>query len=56
MDPDEIVVTFTNSESASLFTQDEPWQKAGNNFLGEINNRQGKQATSVHKKNKLDSS
>lgn len=39
IDPAEIVVPFTNSESGSFWTQDEHWQKASNNFLGEINNR-----------------
>ena len=39
MDPAEIVVPFTNAETASLWTQDEHWQRACSNFLGEINNR-----------------
>lgn len=39
MDPAEIVVPFTNAEIASLWVQNEHWQRACSNFLGEINNR-----------------
>lgn len=39
MDPAEIVVPFTNAEIASLWIQNEHWQRACSNFLGEINNR-----------------
>ena len=42
MDLAEIVVPFTNSEIASLWAQDEHWQRACNNFLGEISNRGSK--------------
>jgi hypothetical protein len=39
MDPAEIVVPFTNAEIASLWAQDEHWQRACSNFLGEMKNR-----------------
>jgi hypothetical protein len=39
MDLADIVVPFPNAEIVSLWAQDEQWQKACSNFLGEINNR-----------------
>ena len=39
MDLAEIVAPSTNAEIASLSAQDEHWQRARSNFLGEINNR-----------------
>jgi hypothetical protein len=39
MDLSEIVVPFTEAEIASLWTQDEHWQRTHSDFLGEINNR-----------------
>lgn len=38
-DPAEIVVPFINAEMASLWAQDEHWQRACSNFLGENNNK-----------------
>ena len=32
MDPAEIMVTFTNTEIASLWAENERWQRACNNF------------------------
>ena len=34
IDPAEIVVSFTNTEISSLWTENEHWQRAFNNFLG----------------------
>ncbi|KAL6091746.1 hypothetical protein STEG23_010248 [Scotinomys teguina] len=39
MDPAEIVVPSTNEEVSSLWKDNEYWQRACSNFLGEINNR-----------------
>ncbi|KAL6091210.1 hypothetical protein STEG23_017687 [Scotinomys teguina] len=39
MDPGEIVVPLTNEEVSSLWKDNEYWQRACSNFLGEINNR-----------------
>ncbi|KAL6093193.1 hypothetical protein STEG23_016117 [Scotinomys teguina] len=39
MDPAEIVVPLTNEEVSSLWKDNEYWQRACSNFLGEINNR-----------------
>jgi hypothetical protein len=36
MNPLEIVVPFTNAEIASLWAQDEHWQRACSNFFGQI--------------------
>ncbi|KAL6033485.1 hypothetical protein STEG23_016302 [Scotinomys teguina] len=38
MDPAEIVVPLTNEEVSSLWKDNEYWQRACSNFLGEINN------------------
>ena len=38
IDPAEIVVPFTNAEIASLWAENEHWQRAYSNFGGEINN------------------
>ncbi|KAL6030268.1 hypothetical protein STEG23_031665, partial [Scotinomys teguina] len=38
-DPAEIVVPLTNEQVSSLWKDNEYWQRACNNFLGEINNR-----------------
>lgn len=35
----EIIVTFTNVEIAFLWVENEHWQRALNDFWGEINNR-----------------
>ncbi|KAL6070467.1 hypothetical protein STEG23_006054, partial [Scotinomys teguina] len=39
MDPAEIVVPLTNEEVSSLWKDNEYWQRACSNFLGDINNR-----------------
>ncbi|KAL6090311.1 hypothetical protein STEG23_009234 [Scotinomys teguina] len=39
MDPAEIVVPLTNEEVSSQLKDNEYWQRAFSNFLGEINNR-----------------
>jgi hypothetical protein len=39
IDPVETVVPFTDTEIDSLWAQDEHWQRAWKDFLGEINNR-----------------
>ncbi|KAL6038242.1 hypothetical protein STEG23_034915 [Scotinomys teguina] len=38
MDPAEIIVPLTNEEVSSLWKDNEYWQRACSNFLGEINN------------------
>ncbi|KAL6082528.1 hypothetical protein STEG23_004612 [Scotinomys teguina] len=39
MDPAEIVIPLTNEEVSLLWKDNEYWQRACSNFLGEINNR-----------------
>lgn len=38
MNPIEIIVPFAKEEISSLWAENENWQRAYNNFLGEINN------------------
>lgn len=38
-DPTEIVVPFTNAENMLLWVTSEGWQRAHNNYLGEMNNK-----------------
>ena len=37
IDPAEIIVPFTTDEIKKLWEDNEPWQRACANFLGEIN-------------------
>ena len=42
IDPSEIIVPFTADEIKKLWEDNEPWQRASANFLGEINNNYSK--------------
>ena len=39
IDPDEIVVPFSNAEISSLWAENEHWQRASITFLEDTNNR-----------------